>query len=147
MEGMSMKWSLLLSALFFGGALFFVSCSKAPPPAQGPVSFDWDKGPIEIDAAVAKYPKDMQKDYNDVFKAKCTQCHPLSRAIWAPYTDEATWTKIVNRMATRPGSQVSTEEVGALVKFLVYDHTQRKADIEKMFQDNHWEKKDPVGLQ
>lgn len=140
-----MKWVLVVMASFIAGSLFFISCSKSQaPPAAGPVTFDWDKGPADIDVAVAKYPKDQQAVYNDVIKAKCTQCHPLGRVLWAPYYDEATWTKIVTKMANRPGSQVGNDDVSKVVKFLVYDHIQRKAAIEKAFQDNHWQTKDPV---
>lgn len=141
-----MKYAMLFITLFLSGSLLFVACSKkTAPPAAGPVSFDWDKGPSDID--VSKYPKDMQATYTNVIKAKCTQCHTLARVLWAPYTDEATWTKIVTKMANRPGSQVGTDDVAGIVKFIMYDRSQRSAAIDKMFQDSHWEKKDPVGLQ
>jgi len=142
-----MKRIYLLATLLLVGAFWFTSCKKSPPPQTAPVSFDWDKGPIEIDAQVAKYPKEYQTTYNNLIKAKCTQCHPLSRSLWAPYYDEATWKGVVSKMANRAGSQVTTGDVPAITKFFMYDHAKRKAEIEKMFQDNHWEKKDPVEVQ
>lgn len=143
-----MKRIYLLATLLLVGAFWLTSCKKTQAPKlAAPVSFDWDKGPIEIDAQVAKYPKEYQATYNNIVKAKCTQCHPLSRSLWAPYYDEATWNKVVSKMANRPGSQVTTDEVAIVTKFFVYDHAKRKAEIEKMFQDNHWEKKEPVALQ
>jgi len=154
---LSMKWTLLFITVFFAGALAFVSCSKssqAPStgttPANGmsgTVSFDWDKGPTNIDAEVAKYPKDLQTTYNTIVKVKCSQCHPVARALWAPYYDQATWTKIINKMAHRAGSPVTDEEAAKVLKFVVYDHQHRQAEIEKMFQDNHWQKQQPYQLQ
>lgn len=134
-----------LAVLFLGSVLFFVSCSKkeAPPVSIAP-TFDWDGGPAEIDKAVASYPKEMQQTYNAVFKAKCSQCHTLARSLNAPYEDEATWTKVVTKMSNRPGSSVTSNEIGKIVKFLVYDHQKRQAEIEKLFADNHWTKRDPV---
>lgn len=135
-----------LAVLCLGFVLFLASCSKkeAPAPVSSDPTFDWDAGPADIDQAVKAYPKDIQATYNTVFKVKCNQCHTLARSINAPYYDEATWTKIVTKMSTRPGSPVTSGEISKLVKFLVYDHQKRKAEIEKLFADNHWTKRDPV---
>jgi len=130
--------------------LLFSSCAPkqtaAPPASMTAPTFDWDKGPAEINAAVSHYPKPMQATYSKIFKAKCSMCHTLSRSIWAPYYDEALWKKIVGKMSTRPGSEVNPADADKIVKFLVFDHEQRKAEIEKQFQDNHWAKQDPVAL-
>lgn len=150
-----MKLALWLVGIFFAGALLFISCKRKPPEvgpgsvssAGGVVSFDWDRGPNQIDDAVKAYPSDMQATYNNVFKMKCSQCHPLARAIWAPYDDEALWKKIVTKMANRPGSAVTAEEADKILKFVVFDHNKRKSAIDKAFQDNHWQKKDPAALQ
>lgn len=138
-----MKWGFFLAAMFLAGSLVFVSCSNKPNAPQK-VSFDWDKGPVDVD--VVKYPKDLQETYNSVFKAKCSACHSLARALWAPYYDEALWNKIVSKMANRPGSQVTLDDVPKITKLLVYDHTQRKDQIEKKFTEERWAKKDPIGL-
>ena len=139
-----MRWQMFFLSLALGAGLILSSCRKLEPT---PVTFDWDNGPTEIDAAtLAKYPPDIQATYNNVVKAKCVQCHKLSRSIWAPYYDQALWGTVINKMANRPGSQVETKDVDAIVKFMVHDHTQRKAAIEEMFTKQGWQKKDPVGL-
>src|SRR2546427_11211014 len=106
-----MKLGLLLCAVLCAGGLFLVSCGNKTQGNAPPVTFDWDKGAIEADAKVAGYPKDMQDTYNNILKAKCTQCHPLSRALWAPYYDEQVWSKIITKMSNRPGTQVGADEV------------------------------------
>jgi hypothetical protein len=139
------KWILFFLLTFTAGSFLFVSCGKKQTTqTAGPVTFDWDKGPTEIDAQVAKYPKQQQDTYNNIIKVKCIQCHSLARVLWAPYYDNATLTKIVTKMGNRPGSQVTNDEIPKVIDFLLYDHTQRQSEIEKTFQTNHWQVQPPV---
>jgi hypothetical protein len=141
-----MKKFIFLCACVLALGFLFVSCSKSSAPS-GPVTFDWDKGPVDtVEAEIAKYPKEYQDTYNNIIKTKCTACHSIARVLWAPYFDDDTWQKIVNKMANRPGSQVTQDDIGPIVKFIEYDHQQRKAEIEKEFQTQGWQQKPPVGI-
>lgn len=139
-----MKWVVAFIAFCMAGGLLLSSCGGGSKPA-GPVTFDWDKADVtSAEAAIAKYPQQYQDTYNQIVKVKCTACHPVARVLYAPYYDSDTWTKIVNKMQSRPGSQVTAADVPKVLQFVEYDHQQRKADIDKMFADQHWQQKPPV---
>ena len=83
----------------------------------------FEKGPAAID--MSKYPQSLQDNY-DVFAAKCTQCHKLSRPINSDYALPAEWERYVKRMMHKPGSGIGSSEGKKIFEFLVYDSSVRK---------------------
>ncbi len=83
--------------------------TKAPPDAR-------DKGPDTID--VSSYPPDQQKRY-DLFRAKCSKCHPVSRPINSDF-DARAWKSYLKRMIRRPNSGINEEQGQEIYQFLVY---------------------------
>lgn len=111
--------------------------SSPPSSSEAPSStttaqqtFPADNGPATID--VSKYPADKQETYK-IFEEKCSKCHTLARAINANRFGEVDWAPVINKMATRPGSDVTPEEEKKILDFVVYDYKQRKAEIEKFW--------------
>lgn len=101
--------------------------ANTPPPQK---VFPADKGPATID--VSKYPPDKQQAYK-LFEERCAKCHTLARSVNANLFGEDAWKPVINTMATRAGSDVKPEEEKVLLDFVVFDHDQRKADIEKFW--------------
>jgi len=83
----------------------------------------FEKGATTID--VSKYPQAIQDNY-EVFAAKCTQCHKLSRPINSDYALPAEWERYVKRMMHKPGSGIGSSEGKQIFEFLVYDSSVRK---------------------
>ncbi len=82
---------------------------KAPPDPR-------DKGPDTID--VSSYPADQQKRY-DLFRMKCSKCHPVSRPINSDF-DARAWKTYLKKMIRRPNSGINEEQGQELYEFLVY---------------------------
>ena len=83
----------------------------------------FEKGPATVN--VTKYPQAIQQDYQ-VFAAKCTQCHKLSRPINSDYALPDEWSRYVKRMMHKPGSGISADDGKKIYDFLVYDSSVRK---------------------
>jgi hypothetical protein len=79
-------------------------------------------------------------------KSECSACHPISRYLYAPYFKGKIWNKIVYKMATRPGSPVTPAQVPEILKFIKYDHAQRKKEILQQFAASKWQKVQPYQL-
>ncbi|MDE2291877.1 MAG: hypothetical protein KGL53_07325 [Elusimicrobia bacterium] len=88
----------------------------------------WDVGPDTID--VSKYPEEMQHLYVK-FAFKCSKCHTLARPINSTYALPQEWQDYVTLMSQKPRSGIHKKDVEAIVKFLVYDSSVRKADLIK----------------
>src|SRR3954451_20984812 len=67
---------------------------------------------------VSSYPPEAQRDYQ-VFAAKCSRCHALSRPLRASYRTDRQWQDVITRMARLPGAGLSREDQAASVRFLV----------------------------
>jgi hypothetical protein len=83
----------------------------------------FEKGPATIN--VSKYPEAIQDEYQ-VFSAKCSQCHKLSRPINSDYALPDEWSRYIKRMMHKPGSGISGGDGKKIYDFLVYDASIRK---------------------
>ena len=83
----------------------------------------FEKGAASID--ISKYPQALQENY-EVFAAKCTQCHKLSRPINSDYALPSEWERYVKRMMHKPGSGIGSSEGKKIFEFLAYDSSVRK---------------------
>ena len=90
----------------------------------------FEKGPATVD--VSKYPEGIKENY-EVFSAKCTQCHKLSRPINSDYATPDEWSRYIKRMMHKPGSGISSAEGKKIYEFLVYDQHARKDKDPKPF--------------
>lgn len=86
----------------------------------------FEKGPATVD--VSKYPDAIKEDY-EVFSAKCSQCHKLSRPINSDYALPDEWSRYIKRMMHKPGSGISAGEGKKIYDFLVYDSSIRKKQM------------------
>jgi len=118
------KLPLLLSvtALALGGASIARAADAMDAETKARVE-RFEKGPATVN--VTKYPQAIQQDYQ-VFAAKCTQCHKLSRPINSDYALPDEWSRYVKRMMHKPGSGISADEGKKIYDFLVYDSSVRK---------------------
>ena len=89
----------------------------------------FEKGPATID--VSKYPEGIKDNY-EVFSAKCSQCHKLSRPINSDYALPEEWSRYIKRMMHKPGSGINAGDGKKIYDFLVYDSSIRK---KKMVDD------------
>jgi hypothetical protein len=83
----------------------------------------FEHGPATID--VSKYPQGIQDNY-EIFSAKCTQCHKLSRPVNCDYVLPDEWSRYVKRMMRKPGSGIDSADGKKIFEFLVYDSSIRK---------------------
>ena len=83
----------------------------------------FEKGAATID--ISKYPQALQENY-EIFAAKCTQCHKLSRPINSDYALPSEWERYVKRMMHKPGSGIGSSEGKKIFEFLAYDSSVRK---------------------
>jgi len=100
----------------------------------------FEKGPATVD--VSKYPDGIKEDY-EVFSAKCSQCHKLSRPINSDYALPDEWSRYIKRMMHKPGSGISAGDGKKIYDFLVYDSSVRKKAMvdEKLAKATAEEKK------
>jgi cytochrome c5 len=83
----------------------------------------FEKGPATID--ISKYPDGIKENY-EVFTAKCSQCHKLSRPINSDYAMPDEWSRYIKRMMNKPGSNISPGDGKKIYEFLTYDSSIRK---------------------
>ena len=89
---------------------------------------------------VAGYPEPVRQAY-DLFAARCSRCHTLSRPLNAPIYEHAHWENYVGRMRRHPGSGISVEDANRILVFLKY-YADRKAEAagilkrEESLEDN-----------
>lgn len=65
----------------------------------------------------SKVPDNVRADY-EVFAARCSKCHGLSRPLQAGITDDAQWAMYVRRMRRQQGSGISYEDEAVILRFL-----------------------------
>ena len=83
-----------------------------------------EQGPSTID--VSRYPKKIQEIYHNYFTQECIQCHPLSLPINSDYALPGEWQGYINRMAHKPGSNISNGDAKKITEFMIYDSSVRK---------------------
>jgi cytochrome c5 len=100
----------------------------------------FEKGPATVN--VSKYPDGIKENY-EVFSAKCSQCHKLSRPINSDYAVPEDWSRYIKRMMRKPGSGISTGDGKKIFDFLAYDSSVRKKKMldEKLAKATPEEKK------
>ena len=125
---MNAKLSASLVLCIAAGFAFIVSSllaatdEKLDPETKARVE-RYEKGPKTID--VSKYPAAIQAKY-DIFRAKCTLCHELSRPINSDYVLPDEWSRYVKRMMHKPGSNITQASGKQIYEFLAYDSSVRK---------------------
>jgi hypothetical protein len=73
---------------------------------------------------VSGYPAEHQR-YARIFTEKCSRCHDLSRPLTAKYSD-AGWRDLVQRMARRPGANISRRDQQQITEFLIFHARQAR---------------------
>ena len=107
----------LLGSLSLAG----LAWSVATRPAHG--QFTQNRDTIKVDPT--GYPADIQKDYR-LFRAKCNECHGLDKSLKLSLAP-AQWTSEVKRMQAMASSQFNDKQAAAIIAFLNYYETHRKA--------------------
>ena len=64
-------------------------------------------------------PVELRADYA-VFAQRCSKCHSLARPLNSGISDENYWSLYVARMRRQPGSGISQEDAGPILRFLHY---------------------------
>jgi hypothetical protein len=106
-----------------GGALI-VQAADEPLDAETKARIErFEKGSATVD--VSKYPEGVKDNY-EVFSAKCSQCHKLSRPINSDYALPEEWSRYIKRMMHKPGSGISAGDGKKIYDFLAYDSSVRK---------------------
>jgi hypothetical protein len=67
----------------------------------------------------ASLPVELRADYA-VFAQRCSKCHSLARPLNSGISDENYWSLYVARMRRQPGSGISQEDAGPILRFLHY---------------------------
>ncbi len=68
------------------------------------------------DVDPAEVPESLRESF-DVFRVRCSKCHPLSKPYNVRLAPEA-WGKYVAKMKRRPGSGINDENGAKIVEFL-----------------------------
>ncbi len=99
-SGLSAATVLLLLGL--------VACPRAPHLGDGLPS--------------SAVPPGLEDEYQ-LFAARCSKCHALSRALAAAPKDDAYWKVYVTRMRRQPQSGIAPEDERPILRFLhAYSH-------------------------
>lgn len=83
------------------------------------------KDTINIDAS--GFPADVHKGYQ-LFRGKCSECHGLDISL-KPSMSSSQWSSEVKRMQAMASSQFNDKQAEAILRFLNYDETHRKAAL------------------
>jgi hypothetical protein len=97
-------------------ALSLAAPAAAPEKGQKAEHDPRDDGPDKID--VSSYPAEQQERY-DIFRAKCSKCHPVARPINSRY-DVSDWKRYMKKMIRRPNSGINEEQAVEIFEFLKY---------------------------
>jgi hypothetical protein len=62
-------------------------------------------------------PAELRADYA-VFAQRCSKCHSLARPLTSGISDETFWSLYVARMRLQPGSGITQEDAGPILRFL-----------------------------
>jgi hypothetical protein len=62
-------------------------------------------------------PAELRADYA-IFAQRCSKCHSLSRPLTSGISDENYWSLYVARMRRQPGSGITQEDAGPILRFL-----------------------------
>src|SRR5690348_2128307 len=76
-------------------------------------------------------PVELRADYA-VFAQRCSKCHSLARPLNSGISDENYWSLYVARMRRQPGSGISQEDAGPILRFLHYYSVEQVHKNEKV---------------
>ncbi len=74
---------------------------------------------------VAQLPEIVRPDYQ-LFARRCSKCHSLARPLGSGITDDEVWIAYVNRMRRQPGSGISPQDAGPILRFLHYYSSEQR---------------------
>ncbi len=83
----------------------------------------WPAPAQDVPADMASYAPAQLENY-EVFKVRCSKCHPLTRPLNTRLKPEA-WRQYVEKMKRRPGSGISPADGTRIVAFLQYREARR----------------------
>lgn len=127
-------WSLLASA--FAAVIFgYRTQARAQFTHRSPTE--------HID--VSSYPADIQNGYK-LFANKCSECHGLSSSLKQSRSEEG-WVQEVHRMQAMASSHINNREADAIIKFLAYDESHRKAAEREKASTNPNDPPEVIGKQ
>ena len=131
----------VLGLAIAAGAALVARAADEPLDAETKARVErFEKGPATVN--VSKYPDGIKENY-EVFSAKCSQCHKLSRPINSDYALPEEWSRYIKRMMRKPGSGISAGDGKQIFDFLAYDSSVRKKKMvdEKLAKATPEEKK------
>jgi mono/diheme cytochrome c family protein len=109
--------------ILFGFLFVAIVWLAGTSTAQGQFTQNRDK--IKIDRT--GFPPEIRKGYR-TFYAKCNECHGLDTSL-KPSLSPALWTSEVKRMQAMPSAQFNDTDARAILDFLNYDESHRKAQL------------------
>ena len=74
---------------------------------------------------VAQLPEAVRPDYQ-LFARRCSKCHSLARPLGSGITDDEVWIAYVNKMRRQPGSGISPQDAGPILRFLHYYSSEQR---------------------
>ena len=140
-QSMRKKIITILGLTIAAGGVLVVRAADEPLDAETKARVErFEKGPATVN--VSKYPDGIKENY-EVFSAKCSQCHKLSRPINSDYALPEEWSRYIKRMMRKPGSGISAGDGKKIFDFLAYDSSVRKKKMldEKLAKATPEEKK------
>jgi len=109
----------LLSGLLLAAVVWLASMGTV----QG--QFTQNRDTIKIDSS--DFPANIQKGYR-LFRTKCNECHGLDTSL-KPSMAPAQWAFEVKRMQAMASAQFNDAQAKAILDFLNYDESHRKAQL------------------
>ncbi len=109
----------LLGGLLLAAVVWLASMGTV----QG--QFTQNRDTIKIDSS--DFPANIQKGYR-LFRTKCNECHGLDTSL-KPSMAPAQWTFEVKRMQAMASAQFNDAQAKAILDFLNYDESHRKAQL------------------
>ena len=74
---------------------------------------------------VAQLPEGVRPDYA-LFARRCSKCHSLARPLGSGITDDSVWIAYVDKMRRQPGSGISPQDAGPILRFLHYYSSEQR---------------------
>lgn len=115
------RFTRVISGLFLMAIVWLAGTGTV----QGQFTQNRDK--IKINPS--SFPADIQKGYR-LFQGKCSECHGLDTSL-KPSMSPAQWTVEVKRMKAMASAQFNDEQAKAILEFLNYDESHRKAETKQ----------------
>jgi mono/diheme cytochrome c family protein len=105
--------------------LFFVAIVGLAGSGTVQGQFTQNRDTIKLDTS--GFPPEIKQGYR-TFHSKCNECHGLDSSL-KPSLSSTVWTAEVKRMQAMASSQFNDEEAKAILDFLNYDESHRKAQL------------------